>query len=265
MSTTCAGGFPNLLHAWPVLRAACARTRHRARHVARAAECRVCVTVLTQADVPAKATAGRTVTTSRCFRPRCCSITSRSHGCWATRSRPLAVVPGACRAMYDPLPAILTIEEAIEAGSFLTEPLRIVDGDTSVLESSPLRIEGELRIGGQEHFYLETQAALAWIDESGCVVGPLLDAASVGNAGGRRASARPASQSGDGRVPADGRGVRRQGGAGQPVCGHRRARRVEDATPRARPADSRARHGDDRQAPSVSRADTPQASRATAG
>jgi xanthine dehydrogenase large subunit len=67
------------------------------------------------------------------------------------------------------LPAILTIEEAIEAGSFLTDELRIVDGDTRALDSSPVRIDGTLRIGGQEHFYLETQAAIAWLDESGCV------------------------------------------------------------------------------------------------
>ena len=78
---------------------------------------------------------------------------------------------GAARvtATYEPLPAILTIEQAIEAGSFLTEQLRIVDGDIAALDASPLRIEGELRIGGQEHFYLETQAALAWIDEAGFI------------------------------------------------------------------------------------------------
>ncbi len=28
-------------------------------------------------------------------------------------------------------------------------------------------LDGELRIGGQEHFYLETQCAIAWLDESG--------------------------------------------------------------------------------------------------
>ena len=78
---------------------------------------------------------------------------------------------GAARvtAEFEPLPAILTIEQAIEAGSFLTEQLRIVDGDTGGLDASQLRIDGELRIGGQEHFYLETQAALAWIDEAGCI------------------------------------------------------------------------------------------------
>ena len=71
------------------------------------------------------------------------------------------------RAAYEPLPAILTIEQAIDAGSFLTEPLRLARGDMAALAASPLRVEGELAIGGQEHFYLETQSAIAWLDESG--------------------------------------------------------------------------------------------------
>jgi xanthine dehydrogenase large subunit len=72
-------------------------------------------------------------------------------------------------ARYDPLPAILTIEQAIAADRFLTEPLTISAGDVSVLDASPLRFDGEVSIGGQEHFYLETQASIAWIDESGSV------------------------------------------------------------------------------------------------
>ena len=60
---------------------------------------------------------------------------------------------------YEPLPAILTIEDAILAGSFHSAPLRLARGDASVIESSALRFEGELQIGGQEHFYLETQCA----------------------------------------------------------------------------------------------------------
>ena len=122
------------------------------------------------------------------------------------------------RVEYEPLPAILTIEQAIDAGSFLTEPLRLTRGDVSAhRRRARCGFDGELAIGGQEHFYLETQAAIAWLDESGGVVGALVDAASVGDAGHRRARARPAAQSGDGRVPAHGRRVRRQGSAGQPV------------------------------------------------
>ena len=37
------------------------------------------------------------------------------------------------------------------------------------METCALQCTGELRIGGQEHFYLETQAALAWLDETGGV------------------------------------------------------------------------------------------------
>ena len=70
---------------------------------------------------------------------------------------------------YEPLPAILTIEDAIAAGSFHSAPLRLARGDASVIESSPLHFEGELQIGGQEHFYLETQCAIAWLDETGGV------------------------------------------------------------------------------------------------
>src|SRR5262249_39831895 len=73
------------------------------------------------------------------------------------------------RAEYEPLPAILTIEDAIEAESYLTEPLRLSRGDVSGIDRSALRFDGELQIGGQEHFYLETQAAIAWLDESGGV------------------------------------------------------------------------------------------------
>ena len=153
--------------------------------------------------------------------------------------RRAGAAPRACRSSYEPLPAILTIEQAIEAGSFLTEPLRLARGDMSALASSPLRIDGELTIGGQEHFYLETQASIAWLDESGGVVGALVHAASVRDAGDRRARARRAAAPGDGRVPAHGRRVRRQGSAGQRLGGRRGARRVEDAAPGARAADAR--------------------------
>ena len=70
---------------------------------------------------------------------------------------------------YTPLPAILSIQQAIDENSFLTDPLRLSEGDMSALDESPVRIDGELTIGGQEHFYLETQASIAWLDETGAV------------------------------------------------------------------------------------------------
>ena len=80
---------------------------------------------------------------------------------------------GAARviAEYRPLPAILSLEDAIAAVSFHAGPFHITRGDAAAeLAASLHRLEGELFIGGQEHFYLETQAALARIDDSGGII-----------------------------------------------------------------------------------------------
>jgi len=79
---------------------------------------------------------------------------------------------GAARVIveYHPLPAILTIEDAVAAGSFHSGPHEIRRGNSAAaMAASPHRIEGELFIGGQEHFYLETQCALARFDDGGGV------------------------------------------------------------------------------------------------
>ncbi|HEU0008970.1 MAG TPA: xanthine dehydrogenase molybdopterin binding subunit [Verrucomicrobiae bacterium] len=69
---------------------------------------------------------------------------------------------------YEPLPAIFTIEQAIAAQSFHNEPNFIRRGDAAnALASAPHRLEGELASGGQDHFYLETQAAWAKPGEGG--------------------------------------------------------------------------------------------------
>ncbi|WP_164016585.1 xanthine dehydrogenase molybdopterin binding subunit [Pyxidicoccus trucidator] len=75
----------------------------------------------------------------------------------------------ACRAAaravvveYEPLPAVLTVEDAIAQGSYHTEPHVIRRGDVdAAMAGSPHRLSGTLSIGGQEHFYLETHAAFA--------------------------------------------------------------------------------------------------------
>jgi xanthine dehydrogenase large subunit len=62
---------------------------------------------------------------------------------------------------YDLLPALLTIEEATRAESFLTETHTIARGDVSAaLGDAAVSIAGECRNGFQDHFYLETQASL---------------------------------------------------------------------------------------------------------
>ncbi len=71
---------------------------------------------------------------------------------------------------YEPLPAIITIEQAIAAQSFHNEPNFIRRGDAAAaLASAPHRLEGELASGGQDHFYLETQAAWAQPGEGGAM------------------------------------------------------------------------------------------------
>lgn len=69
---------------------------------------------------------------------------------------------------YEPQPALLTLDEAIEAGSFQGHQRVIARGDvTTALTEAAYRFSGEFEYGGQEHFYLETNACLAQVDESG--------------------------------------------------------------------------------------------------
>ena len=69
---------------------------------------------------------------------------------------------------YEPLPPILTIEDAIAQNSFHTEPNFIRRGDVqAALKNSPQVLEGEFLTASQEHFYLEMQAACAEGGEDG--------------------------------------------------------------------------------------------------
>lgn len=70
------------------------------------------------------------------------------------------------------LPAVLTIEDAIVRNQFIiANERRIARGDVdTALASTKHRSSGEMHIGGQEHFYLEANAALAIPAESGQIV-----------------------------------------------------------------------------------------------
>ena len=71
---------------------------------------------------------------------------------------------------YEPLPAVLTLGEAIAADSFHNEPNFMRRGDwRAALDGCAHRVEGVFEFGGQEHFYLETQAAWAEVDGDGNV------------------------------------------------------------------------------------------------
>ena len=69
---------------------------------------------------------------------------------------------------YTDLPAILTVDEAMAARSFLADPYTFGRGDPgAAIAAAPHRLKGRVRMGGQEHFYLEGQVALAIPGEDG--------------------------------------------------------------------------------------------------
>ena len=69
------------------------------------------------------------------------------------------------------LPALLTVEAALKAGSIIEKPMTFLKGEPeAVLERATNKVSGTFNIGGQEHFYLEGQAALAVPQEGGDMV-----------------------------------------------------------------------------------------------
>lgn len=76
----------------------------------------------------------------------------------------------AVRVAYEPLPSIVTLAEAIDAGSFQGIAPTVRRGDPrAALAGAPHVFEGESEVNGQEHFYLETHASLAHVDSEGQV------------------------------------------------------------------------------------------------
>ena len=62
---------------------------------------------------------------------------------------------------------ILSIDEAYEKQSFLSAPMEIRIGNPKkAIKNSKLTLEGNLLIGGQDHFYLESQISLAVPNEN---------------------------------------------------------------------------------------------------
>jgi len=73
---------------------------------------------------------------------------------------------------YDEVTPILTIDDAIAANSRFEDGPRIwTKGNVDLaLQQAPHRVQGKIEMGGQEHFYLEGQAALALPQEGGDMV-----------------------------------------------------------------------------------------------
>lgn len=69
---------------------------------------------------------------------------------------------------YQVLPAVLSIDAAKAAKSFIAGSRKIERGDVdSAMSKAPLRLEGKIVIRGADHFYLESQACVVYPREDG--------------------------------------------------------------------------------------------------
>ncbi|OQR93686.1 xanthine dehydrogenase [Achlya hypogyna] len=72
------------------------------------------------------------------------------------------------RVEYKPLPSVVSLKEAIAAASFHTKGHMLERGDVAAgFAASDVVVEGDMYMGGQEHFYLETNACYCVPTEDG--------------------------------------------------------------------------------------------------
>jgi xanthine dehydrogenase large subunit len=162
--------FPGILHAWPVM-APHAHALVVRLDAASAIEEPGVIATLTAADVPGEGDSGSNRHDEPLFPSEV--VYHSQPVAWVLAETLEAARLGAARVHveYRPLAPILTIEEAIAAESFHSGPFHIRREDAAAaIVRSPNRITGQLAIGGQEHFYLETQCAVARFDETGGIL-----------------------------------------------------------------------------------------------
>lgn len=157
-----------MLEVWPVC-SPHARARIRSRDAAKALSVPGVAAVLMAEDVPGRNDVGVSRHDETLF--------AAGEVCYHGHIVALVVGESAaiCREAaalvsvdYEVLPPVLTIEEAVKKESYHTEQRMLRRGDCAeALRNSPGRLAGKIAIGGQEHFYLETQAAWAEAGDSG--------------------------------------------------------------------------------------------------
>ena len=121
------------------------------------------VDVLTARDIPGRNNVGPVLADDPVFADG--EVHFMGQPVFAVIARDIAAARAAAsRAVieYERLPAILTVDEALAAKSYVLEPAEMRRGDAaSALKAARHRLEGRIYIGGQDHFYLEGQVALA--------------------------------------------------------------------------------------------------------
>jgi xanthine dehydrogenase large subunit len=90
----------------------------------------------------------------------------------ATSNRAARAAAQLAKVDITPEPAVLTIDDAIAADTRFEDGPRIyAKGDAAgAIDAAPHQIDGQIELGGQEHFYLEGQTALALPQEGGDMV-----------------------------------------------------------------------------------------------
>ena len=158
----------DVLHAHPV-QAPHAHARVTRLHTSPALDVPGVVRVLTAADVPGLNDAG-TKHDEPLFPDE---VMFFGHAvCWVLGETLEAARRGAAAVEVDyaPLPSLITVREAIDADSFQGAQPHMERGDVEAgLTRSEHVFSGEIDFAGQEHFYLETHAALVLVDEAGQV------------------------------------------------------------------------------------------------
>ena len=153
---------------------------------------------------------------------------------------------------YEPLPAILTVEEAIARDSFVSPPQTMVRGEVEpALAGAPHRLSGEVRCRRPGPLLSRRTDRARGAGRRRRHPRMELDPAPDRSPARGRASPRPALQRRHRRGAADGRRVRRQGEPGDHHRRHRRRARLQGAAAGEAAAAARRRHASDRQAPSI--------------
>ncbi len=161
--------FPNLLYAWP-LQAKLAHAKIITLNTKPALEIAGVVKVLSKEDVPGVNDSG--MRDDEPLFPSKVMYYGQAL-CWVLADSEEAARLGseAIEVVLEELPPILQLSEAIAAKQFQGSALHAKRGNAEEAFSSCAHtLEGTTSMGGQEHFYLETQSSLAHLDESGGIV-----------------------------------------------------------------------------------------------
>ncbi|MGD8150696.1 xanthine dehydrogenase molybdopterin binding subunit [Ornithinimicrobium sp. Y1694] len=156
----------DVLHAWPV-QAPHAHATITGLRVEPAYDVPGVVRVLTAEDVPGINDAG--IKHDEPLFPS--EVRFYGHAvCWVLGETLEAARRGAAaiEVDYEPLPSLITVPEAIAAESYQGAQPTVQRGDVEAgLARSTQVFNGEFEFSGQEHFYLETHAALAHVEDDG--------------------------------------------------------------------------------------------------